>query len=80
MSVRRSLKISCLPKDVPSSIKVDVSGLDLGDSIHISDATLGEGIESLLDEKLTIVVMAIPTAVKKAMKEAEAEEEEAAEA
>ena len=41
------LEISCLPKDLPEYIEVDVTNLDIGDSIHISDITLPEGVESI---------------------------------
>jgi large subunit ribosomal protein L25 len=40
------LDISCLPDDLPEYIEIDVSGLNLGDSIHISEITLPKGVES----------------------------------
>lgn len=40
------LDISCLPDDLPEYIEVDVSGLKLGESIHISEITLPKGVES----------------------------------
>ena len=40
--------IECLPKDLPEYIEVDVSGLDVGDSIHLSDLKVPEGV-TLID-------------------------------
>ncbi|NOX08159.1 MAG: 50S ribosomal protein L25/general stress protein Ctc [Gammaproteobacteria bacterium] len=39
--------IECLPKDLPEFIAVDVTELDLGESIHLSSITLPEGVISL---------------------------------
>jgi large subunit ribosomal protein L25 len=40
---------------------VDVSGLDIGDSVHVEDIDLPEGIVSLEDEHLTVATVAAPT-------------------
>ena len=37
------LEVSCLPKDLPEFIEVDVGGLEVGDSIHLSGVKLPEG-------------------------------------
>jgi large subunit ribosomal protein L25 len=41
------LEIHCLPKNLPEYIEVDVANLHLGDSIHIADLTLPEGVSSV---------------------------------
>jgi len=41
------LEVSCLPKDLPEYIEVDVEALEIGASLHISDLTLPEGVESV---------------------------------
>ncbi|MES2603818.1 MAG: 50S ribosomal protein L25/general stress protein Ctc [Pseudomonadota bacterium] len=41
------LEISCLPKDLPSHIEVDIASLGLGHSLHISDLKLPEGVHSV---------------------------------
>ena len=41
------LEVSCLPKDLPEYIEVDVAALDIGSSLHISEITLPEGVESV---------------------------------
>jgi len=39
------VEVQCLPKDLPEFIEVDVTGLDVGDTIHLSNLTLGKGVE-----------------------------------
>ena len=39
-----SIEISCLPKDLPHGIDVDVSGLELGDHLTLTDLALPEGV------------------------------------
>jgi large subunit ribosomal protein L25 len=43
--VLNELEIACLPGDLPSSIEVDLAGLELGHSIHVSDVKLPKGVE-----------------------------------
>ena len=38
------VEVTCLPKDIPEYIEVDVSGLNKGDSIHLSELTVPEGV------------------------------------
>ncbi len=39
------VEINCLPKDLPEYIEVDLSGLELGESLHLSDIKLPKGVE-----------------------------------
>lgn len=41
----REIKVLCEPAKTPESIDIDVSGLEAGHAIHVSDITVGEGIE-----------------------------------
>lgn len=43
--VLHELDISCLPKDLPAFIEVDLGGLELGHSVHVSDLKLPKGVE-----------------------------------
>lgn len=43
------LLVRCLPGAIPSHIDVDVSALNIGDAIHVSDLALPEGVESLIE-------------------------------
>ncbi len=42
------LEISCLADDLPEFIEVDMSNLDTGDSIHLSDIKLPKGVSSVI--------------------------------
>ncbi len=57
----RSLEIECLPKDLPDIITVDVSLLNIGDSIHVKDIRLPEGVEARDDAELTVFLVSAPT-------------------
>ncbi len=54
----RTLEIECLPGDLPESITVDVSKLEIGDSIHVRALTLPKGVTVLNDAELTVVHVA----------------------
>ena len=41
----RVLELDCLPRAIPDEILVDVSALDIGDSIHVAELNLPEGVE-----------------------------------
>jgi large subunit ribosomal protein L25 len=69
----RELAISCLPDDIPDVIKVDVSGLDIGNSLHVSDLTLPKGVSALGDPGVALATLASP---KKEEEEAAAPTEE----
>ena len=57
----RSLEVACLPKDLPEIITVDVSGLNIGDSIHIKHIMLPAGVTATADGELTVFHVAAPT-------------------
>jgi len=59
--VRREVKVSCMPDDLVDKIDVDVSGLDIGQSLHIGDISFPSGLKSLEDEDVTIVTVVAPT-------------------
>ena len=59
--VRRELTISCLPDKVIESIEVDVSGLEIGESLHIEDLVFPEGITTPQESHLTVAVVNAPT-------------------
>ncbi|MBU4426132.1 MAG: 50S ribosomal protein L25 [Desulfobacterales bacterium] len=67
--IKRELKISCLPGKMINALELDVSGLDIGDSLHVEDIKLPEGILSLDDGDLTIATVAAPTVAEEAEKE-----------
>ncbi len=68
------LQIECLPGAIPPSIKVDVSGLDLGHSIHVGDLEELEGIRVLTSREQTVVVVEAPKAEEEVVAEVAPEE------
>ncbi|MBW2317713.1 MAG: 50S ribosomal protein L25/general stress protein Ctc [Deltaproteobacteria bacterium] len=59
--VRHELEISCLPTEVPARIEVDISKLDIGDSVHIDEIEVGEKVTLLYDTNFTVVTIVAPT-------------------
>jgi len=57
----RSISIKCLPQNLPEIIKVDVSPLKIGDSIHVRDLPLPAGVTATDDADLTVFIVAEPT-------------------
>ncbi|HEU0251834.1 MAG TPA: hypothetical protein VFR12_02300, partial [Pyrinomonadaceae bacterium] len=55
----REIDIRCEPRDIPDSLDVDVSNLDVHDVLHVSDIKVGEGIEILTDAELVIATIGI---------------------
>jgi large subunit ribosomal protein L25 len=62
--ILRTLEIECLPADLPESILVDVSNLNVGDAVHVSGLKLPKGVTVLNDAELTVVSVAAPTVVE----------------
>lgn len=57
---RRDLDVRCLPTDIPEVIEVDVSGIDIGHSLHVSALKLPEGVEIVQDPTFTVVAVVAP--------------------
>ncbi|HEY5704776.1 MAG TPA: 50S ribosomal protein L25 [Terrimicrobiaceae bacterium] len=57
----RSLPIRCLPQNLPEIIVVDVSGLNIGESLHVRDIKLPTGVVAVPDEDLTVFLVSEPT-------------------
>ncbi|MGC9974133.1 MAG: 50S ribosomal protein L25 [Gaiellaceae bacterium] len=73
----RELSVEALPAQVPDQIEVDVSTLEIGDSLHLSDLTAPEGVTFLDDAELLLVSVTLPSRVEEPVEEEEAEEEAA---
>ena len=59
--IRRELDVVCRPTDAPDSILIDISDLDIGDSIHVADIQLGENIEVPHEVNFTVITVVPPT-------------------
>ena len=75
--IRRELKISCMPKNLVDKIEVDVSGLAIGQSLHLEDIDLPPGLKSIEDGDLTIATVVAPAIEEEVEEEVEEEAEEA---
>lgn len=68
----RSLEIKCLPQNLPELITVDVSALNIGESLHVKDIKLPEGVTAVVDEELTVFLVSEPTVAEEPVATAEA--------
>lgn len=63
--VRHELELVCDASSIPDQIEIDVTGLEVGDSLHISAVTLPKGVESAItDRDFTIATVVAPSALK----------------
>ncbi|MEM6477374.1 MAG: 50S ribosomal protein L25/general stress protein Ctc, partial [Pseudomonadota bacterium] len=76
--VRYELELVCAADKIPGEIEIDVSGKEVGDSIHISEVTLPEGSASAItDRDFTIATLVAPSALKKSEGDTTTEGEDA---
>lgn len=79
--VRHELELICDSDKMPDDIQIDVTGYDVGDSIHISNVTLPKGSESAItDRDFTIATIVAPSAMKSSGSETATDEAEGEEA
>ena len=71
--------VKCIPSLIPESIQVDVSGLDIEDSVHLTDLAFPEGVELLIDDDRTVCLVSAPRAEAPAEEAGAAEGDKAAE-
>jgi large subunit ribosomal protein L25 len=62
--IRHELEIECLPRDIPQAFEVDVSEMEIGDSLHIDKLDTGD-TAILEDESLTICTVVAPRVRRK---------------
>jgi len=74
-TVRRELEVLCLPFAIPEVIEIDVTDLDIGDSIHVGKLSVGEDIELMDDDHFTVVTVLTPKVEEVEVEELEEEEE-----
>lgn len=72
--VRHSVEVTCRARDLPTSLEIDLSSMEVGDSAHGSALVLGEGVKlAITDRDFTIATLAAPTV--QVEEEAEVDEE-----
>ncbi len=57
--IATELEVSCMPKDLPEFIAVDLSGLTKGHSLHVNDITLPAGVTAVTHGKANPVLVAV---------------------
>ncbi|MBA4767022.1 MAG: 50S ribosomal protein L25/general stress protein Ctc [Porphyrobacter sp.] len=69
--VRHELDLLCPNEDIPEEIQIDVTGREIGDSIHISSVPLPKGVSSVItDRDFTIATVIAPSGLKSSEGEA----------
>lgn len=76
--VLREIEVECLPDKIPGRLELDISKLEIGQSVHVSDIALEEGVKLLTDPHDLIVTVTAPV-VEEAAAPVEAAPEVAAE-
>jgi large subunit ribosomal protein L25 len=69
------LRVKCIPSMIPEVISLDVTDLAVGDSLHVSDVDLGEGVDLLVEADRTICSVQVPKVVEVEVEEEELDEE-----
>jgi large subunit ribosomal protein L25 len=59
-NVLREIEVECLPDKIPGHIKVDISRLEIGDSLYVRDLDLGEDVKILTDPDEVIANIIAP--------------------
>jgi large subunit ribosomal protein L25 len=63
--VRHTVELSCPVDSIPEAVEVDLTGLDIGDSVHIRSVNLPEGVRPVIqDRNFTIVTIVAPSGLK----------------
>jgi len=77
--IRRELEVLCYPNKMPEEIVIDITGMDMGDSIHIEDIPVEEDVEFPHDTNFTVLTILSARAEEEEVVEEEEELEEDAE-
>lgn len=75
--VRHEIEVYCLADNIPEKIAVDLKGLQIGDSLHISAVSLPAGVRPTIDRDFTIATIAAPTLISEEATGAQAESQAA---
>ncbi len=62
--IRRELDVICRPADTPDSIVIDISELEIGDSVHVESIDLGADVEIPHEVNFTVLTVVPPTAAE----------------
>ena len=77
--IRREVEVLCFPGEIPESIEVDITNLEIGDSVHVDEIQLPEKIEIPEEGNFTVLTISSPQVEEEEEEEKEEELEEASE-
>jgi large subunit ribosomal protein L25 len=60
----REVQIECLPQDVPDEIVIDISDIELGDMVHVSDLVPPSGVTILTNPEDAVLSVVTPAALR----------------
>lgn len=75
--VRHEIVLVCKATSIPEHVEADLTGLDVGDSLHISAIKLPEGVKPTIDRDFTVATIVAPSGLKSEEASAEAPAAEA---
>ena len=78
--IRRELDVVCKPADKPDSVVIDITDLEVGDSVHVEDIDLGDAVDIPHEVNFTLITIVPPTVVEEELEDEEIEEGEGLEA
>ncbi|GAB6052766.1 50S ribosomal protein L25/general stress protein Ctc [Magnetospira thiophila] len=79
--VRHEVELICSPDNIPETLIADLTGLNIGDSVHISNIALPEGVvPAIADRDFTIATVVAPSGMETETEEGEGEGDAGAEA
>lgn len=61
-AIYRSIEVMCKPKDIPETLFVDLTGLEMGDVVKLGDVKFPAGVKPVEDLDTTIAAIAAPAA------------------
>ena len=56
----RTLEVKCKPADIPVKLELDISPLDIGDVLHVSDVKLPGGVKAVTAGREAVISMVAP--------------------
>ncbi len=72
---RHRLMVEALPADLPETIEIDVTSLEIGDVIHVEEVEMPAGVKAIYEKNFTICAVVAPTVEEEKEEEAEEGEE-----
>jgi large subunit ribosomal protein L25 len=73
--VAREVRVEALPLEVPERLELDVSAMEIGDSLRLTDLSAPEGVTLLDDPEIVLATVTVPTRVEEPEEEVEEVEE-----